>query len=77
MKKNFKVAFVGCGRVAHHYLKMIKQIRNINIQIDAVCDIEKKKAIKFSKKINSKPYFNLKKEFTSYTFNWYEHNERG
>ena len=42
MKKNFKVAFVGCGRVAHHYLKMIKQIRNINIQIDAVCDIEKK-----------------------------------
>ena len=61
MKKNFKVAFVGCGRVAHHYLKMIKQIRNINIQIDAVCDIEKKKAIKFSKKINSKPYFNLKK----------------
>ena len=60
-KKSFKVALVGCGRVAQHYLKIIKQIKKIDIKIDAVCDVKKDKAIEISKKINSKPYFDLKK----------------
>ena len=60
-KKNFSIALVGCGRVADHYIKIIKKIKNINIKIVSVCDIKKTKAIELSKKTNSKPYFNLKK----------------
>ena len=60
-KKKYKVALVGCGRVAKHYTKIIKQIKNIDIKIAAVCDTKKARAIEFSKKLNSKPYFNLKK----------------
>ena len=60
-KKSFKVALVGCGRVAQHYVKIIKKIKNIHIKIEAVCDIKKIKAIELSRKLNSKPYFNLKK----------------
>ncbi len=60
-KKNFRIALVGCGRVAQHYIKIIKKIKKINIKIVSVCDTKKIKAIELSKKINSKPYFNLKK----------------
>ena len=62
-KKIYKIALVGCGRVAQHYIKIIKQINKTSIQIEAVCDIKKSKAIEMSKKINSKPYFDLKKMF--------------
>ncbi len=60
-KKNFTVAFVGCGRVAQHYIKIIKKIKNINIKIVAICDTKKLRAIEISKKVKSKPYFDLKK----------------
>ena len=47
-KKIYKIALVGCGRVAQHYIKIIKQQY---IQIEAVCDIKKSKAIEMSKKL--------------------------
>ncbi len=59
-KKSYSVALVGCGRVAKHYIKIIKQIKNIDIKITAVCDTKKMRAIEFSKKLNSKVYFNLR-----------------
>ena len=62
-KKIYKIALVGCGRVAQHYIKIIKQIKKTSIKIEAVCDTKKSKAIEMSKKINSKPYFDLKKMF--------------
>lgn len=59
-KKIFTIALVGCGRVAQHYTKIIKQIKNIDIKVIAVCDTKKIRAIEFSKKLSSKAYFNLK-----------------
>ena len=45
MTRELKIALVGCGRVAQHYTKIIKQIKNINIKIIAVCDTKKIRAI--------------------------------
>ena len=61
--KKYKVAIVGCGRVAEHYFKIIKRINNVNISVVAVCDKQKTKAIKFANKIQAKPFFDLKEMF--------------
>ena len=55
----FKTAFLGCGRVAEHYRKMLIDYSPIKeIEIVAVCDIEKQKAIDLSKAFNCNVYFN-------------------
>ena len=55
--KNFKLAFVGCGKVANHYKNLIKQNPIKNLEISGVCDSNLETAKIFSEKF-SKKYFN-------------------
>ena len=55
--KNFKLAFVGCGKVANHYKNLIKQSPIKNLEISGVCDSNLETAKIFSEKF-SKNYFN-------------------
>ena len=43
-----KGAIIGCGFFAHNHMQSWNEIKNI--EIVAVCDLDKKKAISFSKK---------------------------
>ena len=65
MKKKNKItiSILGCGRVAEHYFKIFKLIKKNKaplFKIEAVCDVDKKKAFQFSKKFNCKPYQDYK-----------------
>ena len=55
--KNFKLAFVGCGKVATHYKNLIKQNPIENLEISGVCDSNLETAEIFSENF-SKKYFN-------------------
>ena len=55
--KSFKLAFVGCGKVANHYKNLIKQNPIKNLEISGVCDSNLEIAKIFSEKF-SKKYFN-------------------
>ena len=59
-KKKHKIALVGCGRVAEHYIKILRKLKNINIQVVAVCDVKRNRALNFAKKLGAKAYFKLK-----------------
>ena len=43
-----KGAIIGCGFFAHNHMQAWNEIKNI--EIVAVCDLDKKKAMSFSKK---------------------------
>jgi UDP-N-acetyl-2-amino-2-deoxyglucuronate dehydrogenase len=62
MKKkttNFKVAILGCGRVALHYHKIFKLNKIKNIDIVGVCDLNINKAKVFANKFNSRYFTDL------------------
>ncbi len=59
-KKSHKIALVGCGRVAEHYIKILRKLKKVDFRVVAVCDVKKNRALDFSKKLGAKPYFNLK-----------------
>ncbi len=61
MVKKVKIGIVGCGRVFNHYLKIFKKRAKKDYEIRAVCDIKKKLAKKFSKKLKCDFYTNFKK----------------
>ena len=59
MKSKIKLAFLGCGRVAEHYKKLILSKKIKDVCVIACCDLVKSKAIKMSKESS----------FTSFTWN--------
>ena len=50
-----KGAIIGCGFFAHNHMQAWNEIKNI--EIIAVCDLDKKKAISFSKKFKIAHYY--------------------
>ena len=50
-----KGAIIGCGFFAHNHMQAWNEIKNI--EIVAVCDLDKKKAISFSKKFKIAHYY--------------------
>ena len=50
-----KGAIIGCGFFAHNHMQAWNEIKNI--EIVAVCDLDKKKAISFSKKFKIPHYY--------------------
>jgi UDP-N-acetyl-2-amino-2-deoxyglucuronate dehydrogenase len=48
--KIINLAFIGAGRIAEHHLKAVK--KNVGFKLIAICDLDKKKALKFSQKYN-------------------------
>ena len=50
-----KGAIIGCGFFAHNHMQAWNEIKNI--EIIAVCDLDKKKAISFSKKFKIPHYY--------------------
>ena len=59
--KEINIAFLGCGRVAQHYLNLLLEGQLKNINLVACCDLEEKKANEFSNLSKSKPYISFKK----------------
>ncbi|NMN67086.1 putative dehydrogenase [Candidatus Pelagibacter ubique] len=59
--KKVKTTIIGCGRVAEHYKKIIKKYKIKNLLIVGVCDLDKKKALNFSKFFKCKYYKDFKK----------------
>ena len=53
-KKIYKVAIVGCGRIAGHHCRSIESVNDM--EIIAVCDLIEEKAKTYSEKFNI-PYF--------------------
>jgi len=58
--KKIKTTIIGCGRVAEHYKKIIKKYKIKNLSVVGVCDLDKEKALKFSKFFKCNPYKNFK-----------------
>ena len=50
-----KGAIIGCGFFAHNHMQAWNEIKNI--EIVAVCDLDMKKAISFSKKFKIAHYY--------------------
>ena len=59
--KKVKTTIIGCGRVAEHYKKIIKKYKINNLSIVGVCDLDEKKALRFSKLFKCNHYKNYKK----------------
>ena len=53
-KKNYKVAVVGCGRIAGHHNKSIESIEGL--EIISFCDLDEEKAKSYGELFNL-PYF--------------------
>jgi len=56
MKKIYKVAIIGCGRIAARHCELIGNKHIDGLELEAVCDINEKKAKFFSEKY-SVPYY--------------------
>ena len=56
MNSKIKLAFLGCGRVAEHYKKLILSKKIKDVCVIACCDLVKSKAIKMSKEFDCKYY---------------------
>ena len=61
MNKILKFALVGCGKIASRHAENILKVG----ELVAVCDIDKEKAVDFSKKYNSKYYLSLDDLFSN------------
>ena len=59
--KKVKTTIIGCGRIAEHYKKIIKKYKIKNLLIVGVSDLDKKKALNFSKFFKCKYYKDFKK----------------
>lgn len=59
--KKIRTTIIGCGRVAEHYQKIIDKYKIKNLLIVGVCDLNKDKALKFSKHFKCNYYKNFKK----------------
>ena len=62
-KKVINAAIIGCGRVADHYLKVIRKYKITNLRIIAICDKNSKKLNLFAKYFKAKKYLNYKELF--------------
>ncbi len=62
--KLIKLALIGCGRIAGHHFKSIKNYKMI--KIIAVCDLKKKKAQEYSKKYKVPHFSNYHEMFKSF-----------
>ena len=60
-KNKINVAIIGCGRIAGHHCRSIKNIEGFNLV--AVCDLEIQKANTFANEFNIQAYDNYKKMF--------------
>jgi len=54
-----KILIIGCGRVAEHYIFLSKKIFSKKNKIVAVCDLNKKKAMRFSNFFNCNFYLDF------------------
>ena len=63
-----KIAFLGCGRVAEHYLKLLLEGRFNNIELVACCDLEIEKTKKFCKVTNANAYTSYEEMIDSENF---------
>ena len=61
IKNKTNIAFIGCGRVAEHYYKILKKGKISNISIVGVCDKNIKKARLFANRYKSKYFISLDK----------------
>lgn len=61
--KIINLAIIGAGRIAEHHLKAIK--KNGGFKLIAICDLNKKKAFKFSQKYNVPFYLSYDKMLTN------------
>ena len=67
--KKIRTTIIGCGRVAEHYQKIIDKYKIKNLLIVGVCDLNKDKALKFSKHFKCNYYKNFKKCSTQKNLN--------
>jgi len=61
MKKKIKIIIIGCGKIAHHYIKIIRSKKINNFKLVGFFDIDINKASLFAKKFYSKAFTNLDK----------------
>ena len=59
MKKIFKVAVIGCGRIAGHNCRAI--IKTIGLELAAVCDLDINKANQYSNEFGVPSFTNYHK----------------
>ncbi len=56
MKKNIKVAIIGCGRVSFHHAEMLRDVSEVKVV--ACCDLIKEKVEKLAGELNCRAYLN-------------------
>ena len=61
--KSINIGLIGCGRIAGHHCRAI--IKNENINLVAVCDLDIKKAQKYADKYDINAYTNYKEMLSS------------
>ena len=59
MAAPIKIAVIGCGRVADHYVKILKSGVVSEFQVVACCDLDGDKANRFAENFQAKPFTNL------------------
>ena len=58
-KKLFKIAIIGCGKIAEKHALLLKSKQLKHFNLEAVCDTNKNKSKNFGKKYNVNYFFNL------------------
>ena len=61
MKKKIKIIIIGCGKIADHYIKIIRSKKINNFKLVGFFDIDVNKASLLAKKFCSKAFTNLDK----------------